>query len=427
MNMNNEERKQFERNYWALTFEGVCFIGGISMLSTGGVIAVFIYTMTGSVALVGLGVTIQSLALLLGQLVIAPYMDSIRNLPGFLFKVMLLRICPFLMALPLFLGVSPVLAAWIALFFFGLFWFFDGTTAVPWGELVSRTIKPELRGQMMGTQVALGGGISLLTGLLLTWLLATPRLTDHHRFAIIFTIGAIILLTALIFIRMVKDPSPIVSSKKPDIWKYYAGIPTLIRQHKHLRRAIVARIPGYIGFSTITFTVVFGSSVMDISDAQLSWLVYSQIVGTLIGGYVLGKVSRLFGNKPVILLCNLGVVVTLGMAITLATFPTLGYIWLIATCVFASIWFNNWLGYFNYFLDIAPRDKRPTFQVVGNCIGIPFSFIGYFIGFTIDRWGFVFAFVVGGIAAIVTMLVTLKLLSRKQINELANVEIADTV
>jgi len=322
------------------------------------------------------------------------------------------------MALPLFLGVNGSLAVGIFLVLYALLWMSDGLNTVPWGELCARAINPDLRGHMMGMQVVIGGAASLLTGLLLTWLLATPLLTDHYRFGVIFVIGGIILLSSLIFIRMVKDPTPVTEKIKPDLRRYYAKIPTLIKQSKPLQHALIARIPGYIGFSTITFLIVFGMNVLDITDAQRSWLVYSQIAGNLIGGYVLGEVSRRMGNKAVIIICNAGVLITLSMALILAYFPALGYIWLITVCTFASLWVNNWLGYFNYFLDIAPREDRPAFQVTGGCIGIPFSFIGYAVGATIDRWGFVTAFIAGGVAALITILASTRLLSRESIKAL---------
>jgi MFS family permease len=416
--MTAKTKKFFDRNYWAMTLEGAAFIGGISMLSSGGVIALFIDTMTGSKTLVGLAITIQSFFLLAGQLLIAPQTGAIKDIPGFMFKVMLLRVIPILMAVPLFMGIGGGLAVGIFLVLLGLFWLSDGVNTVPWGELSARAIRPELRGHMMGMQVVIGGAASLLTGLLLTWLLATPLLTDNYRFGVIFVISGVIFLTSLFFIRMVKDPSPITMPKKPDVRSYYAKIPELIKRSKPLQHALIARIPGYIGFSTITFLVVFGANVLNISDAQISWLVYSQIVGSLIGGYVLGEASRRMGNKAVILMCNFGVLLTLGMAVSLAYYPALGYIWLITVCAFASLWQNNWLGYFNYFLDIAPREDRPAFQVIGGCIGLPFSFVGYALGAAIDEWGFVTAFVAGGVAAVVTIFASVRLLSRKSIKAL---------
>jgi len=408
----------FDRNYWALTFDGAAFMGGISMMTSGGVVALFIDTMTGSKTLVGLAITFQVLFLLIGQLIVAPQVGAIKSLPRFMFKVVLLRVVPFFIAVPLFLGVDGRLSVFIFLMLYGLFWMSDGVNTVPWGEFCARALKPDLRGHMMGMHVALGGVLTLLTGLLLAWLLSTPLLTDNQRFGAIFLIGGIILISSIIFVRMFKDPSPITVPEKPGFRKYYSKMPALIKQSKPLQHAIIARIPGYIGFSTITFIVVFGRYVLDITNAQVSWLVYSQLIGTLIGGYLLGEVSRRFGNKTVIIMCNVGVLVTLGMAISLAYFPALGYVWLFILCAFASIWMNQWLGFFNYLLDIAPRENRPAFQVIGSCIGIPFSFIGYAIGATIDKWGYITAFTVGTIAAIVSILASLKLLSKKSIKEL---------
>ena len=409
------KKKGYDRNYWALALEGASFMGGVSMMATGGVVSLFVDTMTGSKTLVGLAVTTQALFMLLGQLFCAPHMSGIRDLPGFMFKGMFSRAIPFLMAIPLFLGADRMLSVFIFLFLYGMFWLVDGILTVPWGELSARALRPELRGHMMGMQIAIGGALSLLTGLLLTWLFANPRLDEYSRFGTIFMIAACIFLMSLVFIRMVKDPSPTKVLVKPDLKRYYSRIPQIIRGSKPLQHAMIARMPGYVGFSSITFLVVFGSDTLSLSGAQLSWLVYAQIVGSLTGGIILGETSRRFGNKTVSLLCNAGVLVTLGAAVSLFFFPALGYLFLISACAFASIWYNNWLGYFNYFLDIAPREDRPTFQVVGNCVGIPFSFVGFGIGAIIDRWGFLTAFVVGGLAAITAILLSTRLLSRKRI------------
>ena len=388
-------------------------------MATSGAVALFIDNMTGSITLVGLAITLQALCILIGQLIGAPIVQSIRNLPNTLFYAMAIqRVIPVIMAIPLFLGFGAYPAVGIFLALFGIFWLADGIVTMPWSELTARAIRPELRGHMMGMQVAIGGGVSLLTGLLLTWLLATPVLTDHFRFGYIFVLTSSVLLMSIIFIRLVKDPKPISAPKKIDFKKYYSKIPELIKESKPLQHALIARIPGYIGFSVITFMVVFGAHALEITEIQISWLVYSQIVGGLLGGIVLGETSRLFGNKIVIMLCNFGVIITLSMAIALIFFPSLGYVWLIAICALASLWSNNWLGYMNYVLDISPREYRPAFQVIGNCIGIPFSFVGYAIGAIIDNWGYATAFVIGGITAIIAMIASLRLLSRKGIKAL---------
>jgi len=163
--------------------------------------------------------------------------------------------------------------------------------------------------------------------------------------------------------------------------------------------------------------VVFGAHTLDITETQVSWIVYFKIVGGLIGGVLLGETSRRFGNKLVIMMCNIGVLVTLTMAMILIYSPGLGYIWLIAICVSSSLWQNNWLGYMSYIFDIAPREYRPAFVVIGNCIGIPFSFVGYAIGAIIDKWGYPIAFTIGSITAVIAIIASTRLMSKKQIKD----------
>ena len=388
-------------------------------MATSGAVALFIDNMTGSITLVGLAITLQALCILIGQVLGAPFVRAIKNIPKNLFYGMTIqRIMPLLMAIPLFFGFGAYPSVVIFLVLFGLFWMVDGIITMPWSELIARAFKPEVRGHMMGMQVAIGSAVSLLTGLLLAWLLATPVLTDNLRFAYIFTLTSLVLLPSIIIIRLVKDPSPTQILEKIDFRKYYEKIPKLIKESKPLQHALIARIPGYIGFSVITFMVVFGTHTLDISDVQVSWLIYLKIVGTLLGGLIIGETSRRFGNKTVILLCNVGVLVTLLMALALFFFPGLGYVWLIALCVLSSLWLNNWIGYMNYVLDISPREYRPAYQVIGNCIGIPFSFVAYGIGAMIDKWGYEVAFVLGGLTAIIAIIASICLLSRKQIRAL---------
>jgi len=413
------ETSRSRRNYWALTLEGSFFVGGIALLSTGGTIALFLDSMTGSIALVGLAATIQTLFMFLGQLSSAPFVRTIKALPRFLFRHMIgQRIIPFLMAVPLLFGLVGNLSVLIFFILFAIFWFYDGILTVPWGELSARALESDRRSHMMGMQVTIGGIMSLVTGLLLTWLLATPLLTDHYRFAVIFILAAVILLPSVLCIRMVQDPNPIAKEEKSEILKYYARIPSIIRGSKLLQHALLARLPAFIGFSSITFLVVFGVNTLELSSAQVSWLVYANIAGALVGGITLGEISKRFGNKTNIIVCNSCVILTLCMAVTLIFVPQLGYAWLFVTCSLGSLTLSSWIGYFNYYLDIAPKDERTAFQVIGSCIGIPFSFVGFAMGAVIDNLGFITAFIIGGVFALTALMLSIRLKSKAYIKDL---------
>ena len=408
--------KIYKRNFWALLVEATCFVGAAATMSTTGVVALFINAMTGSTVIVGLAITVQSLFMIAGQLTGAPFTRSIRRLPETLTKIMLAeRFIPFFMALPLFLAVDGHWAVGIFLVFFGMFWFFEGSMAVPWAELCARAIKPDLRGYTIGMQVTAGGISSLLVGLLITWLLATPLLDVNYRFGVIFMTGGVLFLASLLGMRLIRDPNPIGVPEKPHIRKFYSQIPKVIRNSKHLQRVLLARLPAFIGFASLPFMLVFGSATLDLSDAQVSWLVYANIIGGLLCGISMGAVSRRFGNKPVIIMCNTGVLISLCMAILLTVYPVLGYTWLFLTCLLSSLSLSCWFGYFTYLIDIAPKVERPYFMVVDACIGIPFSFIGYAMGALINSYGYVPAFLLSAVFAIAAIILSTFLLSKHKI------------
>jgi len=409
-------RDGYSRNYWALALEGSCFMGGIAVIAAGGSVSLFINTMTGSKTLVGLAVTISTLCMQVGQLFSAPYVRSIRDLPGFFIRVMSVqRAIPILIAIPLFLGMPGNIAVGIFMILYAIFWIVDGSMAVPWGELCMRTLTDDLRGHMMGMQVTIGGAASLFTGLLLRWLLATPVLTNHLRFALIFVLASVVMLFSVVFMRMVKDPHPVLTPQKPKIREYYARVPSVVRGSKPLQHMLIARAFSYVGFSCLSFLVVFGSGVLKLPESLVSWLVYANIAGGLIGGIVLGEISRRFGNKTVIMTCNVSVLITLCMAASLLRVPSLGYVWLFATCALASLTMGCWVGYFNYILDIAPSEDRSVFQVVNTWIGIPFSFAGYAMGAVIDNFGYGAMFMTGGSFVVVTILLSMRLMSKRRI------------
>jgi len=412
-------KKGYGRNYWALVFEGAMFTGGIVALSTGGVIALFINVMTGSNTLIGLAVTLQALGLSVGHLLGAPYVNMIRRLPQYLFKVMLVqRSIPLIMAIPLFLSIGGYPVVYVFLTLFALFWTFDGIITLGWGELCARALKPDLRGHMMGMLTTMGCIFSLLVGLVVTWLLATPILDEYNRFAYIFVMGSAILMMTVLGIRLVNDPSPIKIPEKLDVKKYYKQIPSIIRNSKAMQHILVARIPSYIGFAALSFIIVFGVNTLDLSTVQGSWLVYAGIIGGIISGIVLGEASRRYGNKVNIILCNIFVIIVLTMSLLLVNIPGLGYIWLFATCILASIAGSNWFGYFNYFLDIATVKERSVYQLVGQLIGIPFSFAGILMGIVVDMYGYVVMFIISGMFAFISIIFSLRLLSKGKMEEL---------
>jgi hypothetical protein len=95
--------RTLKRNYYALIAEGSFFFTGLSFLDVNAVIPVFIYTYTRSMKLVGLATTINLAASVISQILIGPYVKSIKNPRAFFIKIMFIyRMLPVLSCSPVF-------------------------------------------------------------------------------------------------------------------------------------------------------------------------------------------------------------------------------------------------------------------------------------------------------------------------------------
>ena len=92
-----------KRNFYALILEGTFFFSGLAFIDVNAVIPVFIYTYTQSLKLAGLATTINLAASVITQILLGPYVKSIRNMPRYMTTIMFIfRPLPLLMIPVLF-------------------------------------------------------------------------------------------------------------------------------------------------------------------------------------------------------------------------------------------------------------------------------------------------------------------------------------
>ena len=146
-----DELKTNKLNFVFLTMEGTFFFFGLTFLDANTVIPVFIDSFTGSLQIAGLANTLRLILTLLPQLLIGPYVSNIKNLPSFIFKVMIIFRPLFLLMVPILIS-NPGSKASVILFLiiYSLFWLCEGIISIPWWELFSRTISNDKRGKLLG-------------------------------------------------------------------------------------------------------------------------------------------------------------------------------------------------------------------------------------------------------------------------------------
>jgi len=386
-----------KRNFIALMMEGTLFLTATSFLDEDTVISVFIHTFSGSLQLTGLASTLRTAASLIAQLLVGPYVHRIKNLPAFIVTIMFIfRPLFLLMVLILAFELDSSVIIWIFLLIYALFWASDGTVVVPWLDVLGRVMPSKRRGRLFGNQQVFGGIGGLIAGYIVKTTLDNAWLSEPAKFSILFSLAGILLLFSAIAMLFVRDSDKRISSPRVNIMEYYRKLPGYLKLNRDYRRMLSVQLIGSFGGAVIPFIVLFGKSTFELSPAQVSTIIYLQIMGSLIGGFFWGTLSQRFGNRYVIWVSKfISCIIPLLGLISIGLYGIIPpMLLLVPMCVLAGINKGAWMGYTNYTIDVVDEENRPAYFVLTSLITFPTTFLSYLAGVMADTLGFIPLFII---------------------------------
>lgn len=405
-----------KRNFYSLIFEGMFFWVGFAFLDLNSVIPVFINTYTGSFYLAGLATTLRTASSLIAQLAIGPHIQKIMNLPKFIIRIMLLfRPLPILMIPVLLLSTNPFVPVWVFLLIFSMLWASDGLVVVPWLDVFGRTIESSIRGKLLGYQQVLGGIGSLFAGLVIKEALKHPALTDAVRYSIIFGSSGIILLISCIAMSFVRDFPREVMKEKPNPFDYFVKLPGYFKKNELYARMVITQIIAGFGWMVMPFIILYNKDTFGLNPAQISTLIYTQIVGNLAGGIFWGNISHRLGNSYVITISQaISFVLSLLVLISLPLSTLVDAFYLTAVMSFLTgLSMGAWMGFVNYTIDVVDENERPIYFVLTSLITLPLTLLPFLSGLSANAWGFTHLFAISLSAAALAFAISFKLAVRK--------------
>ena len=392
-----------KRNYIFFIFEGAFFFIGCGFIAQDGLVSLFIDHYTGSLQLVGIAATIKLLSGTLAKMLVGPYISRVKNMPKFTSIVMLTTrpLMLFMMPVLMFTSSSGLIVG-AFMVFYSILWFGQGVTGVAWSDIFARTIAPANRGKIHGNQQLIGGIAGLGVGLVVKLLLDSTSLSRGASFGAIFGLGGLAMLVSGIILTKVRD-FPREANRAPiNLIAYFKTLPKYLSEQPNFRKMTEVMVIAKVGILVSPFIVLVAKNVHGISGPSLTNLIYLQVVGGLIGGFMWGRISHKYGNRAVIVTSNAMLIIgnlLVCLSILMAT-TTIAAILVAAGMIISGINAGSWLGFINYMLDIAGEGERIDMMVLHSLIILPTSFLGYFLGLLADRQGYfaVFALAVAAMA-----------------------------
>ncbi len=362
-----EVRKNFRWNFAMFLLNGVFFHISLGFLQENSILSVFVRALGGSDILVGSVTTIRSAGWFLPQLIIANYIGHKKRykpyvvLPLFISRLFFL---PFVIFA--YFYSKDNLNVVLLLFFlvFAIFSFGQGMIGVPWTSMMAKAIPATHRGRLIGGRMIIGGGLTILAGLLIKYILGNPSLTFPQDYAIIFFFCFITLQLSTLGNLLIREPlAPYETKKSDSLMEYLRGLPAILKGNKMFARAMLVKLlSAFLGMAT-PFYALYATESLGVNTNMVGLFVSASMLGKMLSSMMWGYISDKISNKLVIQLVLIIMVLTplsavlIGVGANYGVIPdeaeSLGYIYLIVYFLMGFIFGGEWMGFLNYTLEIA--------------------------------------------------------------------------
>jgi MFS family permease len=390
----------------------VFFGVALSFASPSSVLPAFVRQFTRSALVIGLVSTIFNGCWLLPQVVAARFINDKARKKPYLMIGLSGRIGFWITALGLWLGLAQHPSKMLLLFFIclAMFTITDGLAAVAWFDMLARAIPVKRRGRLLGIAQMIGGLAGLGVGVAITLILDNPRLPFPANYALIFALTGLAFVPSTIALALLKETENAAAETNKKMWSR-SGWLTPLRQDPTFRHLMASRVlVGMVSLAT-PFYVIHATDVLSLPEAFVGSFVAAQQVAGVAAGALLGLMSDRRGPSAAI---RIGSAITIAgplfaLVAHLADGGLLTQAYPLVYVTLGVYGSSSMLGFYNYLMEIAPADMRPSYVGLGNTIMGVLTLAPTVGGWLLETTSYTVLFSIAGVLGFLGFLMALRL------------------
>jgi MFS family permease len=400
-----------KRNFALTVANGVWVQVAVAFSNISTIIPAFILNLTSSQFVIGIISSVESVGWFLPQFYVALRIQHLPKKKWLYDRMNFFRFtCYLLMGVLVFLCLHLNTAILLTLFtlLYILYSFGGGIAAIPFLNIIGETIPANRRGSLWGYRMFLGGSLSALAALAVNPIL--NHILFPYNYGILFSLTAFIMLVGFLFFSFVYEPTTKQKEEPQPLQVMLAESRRQLRKDPNYRKIMLLRLAFAFWGLALPFYVVFALKDIAMPEANIGFLFSVQTVGLLLTNLLWGYLSDHFGNRLVIILNSFSAMLIPLLALASAWLGSWGLILIYgAFFVRGSLDGGFWIGYSNYLVDIAPKDRLPaTLGFMNTFVGLTF-FMTPLGGLLADFFGFLPVFALAAASAIAMVVVSLRL------------------
>lgn len=369
------------RNYRFGVLNGALFQAGEGFIDSTTVIPVFVSRLTSSSALIGLCASLGDVGWFLPQFAVAPWLARFPRLLWVYRRAATVRALALgvLAALTLPLARShPGALLGVFLLCYGVYAFGAGIAAIPFVEVVSKTIPRERLGAYWSQRLFWGGLLAAGAGLIVR---EVSRFEDPRiGYAILFSLAMVLVSIGYALFSAIREPAgPTGEAGGTPLGHLREGW-DLLRRDPPFRRLFLARTSLSLWLTASPFMVLFAVRDLGGGPRAVGSFLFARVAGAVLSNLAWQPLSRRYGNRALMRIAALGcsAVALAAAGVAVASPWALG--WLDArtsvmaleavACVGGAVQSGMIVGFASLLIELAPHGRRHSFVSLMN------SFLG---------------------------------------------------
>jgi MFS family permease len=365
--------------FWKISGAGAFFQAGSSAVDSATIVASFIYQLTGSVFAVGATSAILRLGWLLPQIVVGFLAQRAgRRMPfyvvGAFGRASALAVIAVLLALAADLPrgwlVFAVLALWT------LYAFVSGIVAVPYNDIVGRSIPSEARSRMLALRFFAGGLLALAVAWAVHRLLAESGFLTAH--ALIFALAAALMFVSSVIFVSAGEPAavrPSAAAAPGNFADFVRGGWQVLRGDRRFRLFLYVQWLGGAALMALPFYVVAAMG-LGLRASDVAFLLGAQTAGSLLSNAAWGRIGDTWGKRALLEAVGVLRLAPPLMALVILLMGGAGggwTLWAFAVLfvLLGALVNGTTIGYLGYLMEISPNERRPAYSAYFNALASP--------------------------------------------------------
>lgn len=388
-----DPREHTRWNFPVLVTETAVFMSGLAWVDPATVLPLFITRLGGTPLLVGLVTVLQRLGYMLPQLPMAAILGHRpRRAPVLRWGVLIGRLP--MMAFAIYLWTAGVEAKAVVLAFM-LFAYFstaagNGVVAVPWQDIIAKSIPSELRGRFFASMQFTTSLSTIGVALAVRWFLGPAGPHFPRNYTILFTLLAAFFTISIIQCWMIREPIRPVLESPQSIGEIIRGAAPLLRENRAFRSLVFAGLLGFSLTFTTPFYMVYAKVKLDVPEAMAGVYILAMTLSSASFGWIWGRLNDRYGPQSVVKgSCLMLASAPLLAVILPATMRGLGaglhYVLALVFVAAGAATAGMWMGLMNYLFELSSHEDRPRYIALMSWLSAPGAFapllIGWLLGY----------------------------------------------